>query len=364
MGHRNVGHGGDALQGLSLSVGGYRTESRSVISGFTVASGRFGSSAIVQIRNADAGVRVDIAEYGATLLRWQAPVAGASVDLVDSYATATELQSQAGVRSGVMVPFCNRVAQGRYAFDGVSYDLLPGTREKDRLIYHGFLRLLPLVVREAEATEDSTRVVLETTEIRPGRFPGYPFAIDVTVEYLVTERGLRLIIGGRNVGSRPAPYASGWHPYFRLGDGGIDDLELTVPGSTVIRTDDGLIPLTGRSAYLSLNDAPELDYRQARPLRGTAVDACYTDLAVGPDGRSHTVLRDSSTGADLDVWQERGLLHLFTGDTLPRDPRQSVALESVEVMTDAFNRGETTEAVTLRPGESRSFTCGVDVHDG
>lgn len=52
-------------------------------------------------------------------------------------------------------------------------------------------------------------------------------------------------------------------------------------------------------------------------------------------------------------------MHVFTGDTLARDRRRSIALEPVETPTNAFNQAELADAITLQPGETRSFRFGV-----
>jgi aldose 1-epimerase len=52
-------------------------------------------------------------------------------------------------------------------------------------------------------------------------------------------------------------------------------------------------------------------------------------------------------------------MHVFTGDTLERDQRRSIALEPVEVITNSFNRAELVEHITLAPDSHRSFRCGA-----
>ncbi|MGW7819567.1 hypothetical protein ACWGLF_15780 [Streptomyces puniciscabiei] len=66
------------------------------------------------------------------------------------------------------------------------------------------------------------------------------------------------------------------------------------------------------------------------------------------------------TGEELRVWQYGGYLHVFTGDTLARDCRASIALEPVETMTNAFNRPEPAAALALEPGGRREFGFGVE----
>jgi aldose 1-epimerase len=66
--------------------------------------------------------------------------------------------------------------------------------------------------------------------------------------YTITPGALAVRLTGTNVGERPAPSGSGWHPYLRLGAGPVDRLELHVPARTTIRTDAALIPLGGARA--------------------------------------------------------------------------------------------------------------------
>lgn len=331
-----------------------------VAMGFEASEGRFGGLDTLQLIDRSSGAGAVIARRGATLLRWFPAVgAGEPADVIDGYRDEAELVAQAGVRSGVMTPFSNRIAGGRYTFDGEHHDLLPGVPDPDRLIFHGFLRLL-----DCDATVDidgdTARVRLTSTAVRPGAFPGYPFAVDLAATFTLSPSALTLEITGRNVGDRPAPYGCGWHPYFRLGPAPVDRLELRVPARTSIRTDDALIPLPGERAHQPVEQDERPTYEVSRPVGDAVIDAAYADLEYDPDGRARTELRDPESGRALTIWQESGLMHVFTGDTLDRDQRASIALEPVELMTDAFNRPDCAEAVVLPPGSERNFRCGVD----
>jgi aldose 1-epimerase len=121
----------------------------------------------------DAATSAVFAIRGATLLQWRTQLRGAVIDLVDGYRNPRELTAQDGVRSGVMAPFQNRIADARYKYGDQSHDLLGGAR--NRLIYHGFLRLIDLEVRSAKATPGAALLTFSTTEIMPGRFAGYPY---------------------------------------------------------------------------------------------------------------------------------------------------------------------------------------------
>jgi aldose 1-epimerase len=95
-------------------------------------------------------------------------------------------------------------------------------------------------------------------------------------------------------------------------------------------------------------------------LAGRRLDVCFADLDPDRDARMRTTLTDPGSGITLSVWQERGLMHAYTGDNLARDGRRCIALEPVEFMTDAFNRADAGD-VTLPAGEARIFRCGVHV---
>ena len=136
---------------------------------------------------------------------------------------------------------------------------------------------------------------------------------------------------------------------------------LTVPADTLIRTDANYIPLAGKAAYVALNDEPALDFRQPRAIGAIKIDHCYTNLAPDADGRIRTHLRDPSTGIALAVWQEHGVMLVFSADTITRDVRRSVALEPMESMANAFNRPDCADAIRLEPGAERRYLCGVEI---
>jgi aldose 1-epimerase len=323
---------------------------------YLISHDRLGSAPVVVVSAPD-GARVTLARRGATLLSWEVNRLGAPFDLTDGYRDEAELLAQDGVRNGVLAPFPNRIADARYTFAGVEYDLRPGSTA--RLIYHGFARELPFDLAEAVVSDLAARLTF-TGRIDAGSNPGYPFALDLAVTYLVTADEISVTTHATNTGTSAAPYAAGWHPYFRL-PGAVDDWTLEIPARTIVRTDDALIPLDGDAAYQPLEDHPTLDFRRPRELSGLVIDACFTDLtATAEDGkRSETVLRHTQTSDELRVWQSGGSMHVFTGDTLARDRRRSIALEPVEAVTNAVNRADCAGALRLGPGETRSFRFGA-----
>ncbi|MFS0700323.1 aldose 1-epimerase [Cellulomonas sp. 179-A 4D5 NHS] len=313
-------------------------------------------SATEVLHAGDAELHVALA--GATPLRWLVPHDGAPWDLLDGYRDDAELAAQNGVRNGIMAPFCNRVADARYTFDGVEHDLAPGAA--DRVVYHGLVRTLPFtVVERTGATQAGAdghaSLRLRCTTLADSPAVGYAFPVVVEVTYTLGPRTLGVEITGHNVGDVAAPYASGWHPYFRLpGTERVDGLDLDLPASVAVRTDDALLPLPGADAFAQVG-APSW-----RPLGDAVLDAAFGGL----DPALPATVHDPATGARLLVRQDRGLVHVFTGDTLARDRRASLAVEPVEVMTDAFNRPDQAAAIRLEAGERRSFSFTVELVPG
>jgi aldose 1-epimerase len=305
----------------------------------------------------DTGRRVRIACHGAALIGFEVVRGGRSFDIAEGYRDAAEISARPGSRFGVMVPFAGRIADARYHFNGGDYDLQPGAAAGKRESRHGFVRDADFAVAELAADAGSARVTLSTSV---GRHPGYPFAIDLSVSFTLDADGLALAVRMRNGGDEPAPCYFGWHPYFHVSDGHADEWLLEIPAQTLIRTGADLIALGGNAAYVPLGDAPGLDFRHSRPIGDSVLDHEYTDLVAAADGRIRTRLRDPKSGFGITVWQERGVMHAFTGDTLKRDVRRSIALEPMECMANAFNRPEWAAALHLDPGAERVYRCGVE----
>jgi aldose 1-epimerase len=321
-----------------------------------------GPQDIVILHDVERGRSVRLARHGAALIGLEQKIGGTVHQLVDGYRDSAEIESHPSSRFAIMVPFANRIDDARYTFDGQSYDLQPGVQGAERASRHGFVRGVDFDIAVLHADAQSARVTFTTSVIRPGKFAGYPFAIDLAVTFALDANGISLVANMRNVGEKAAPCFFGWHPYFRLGDDGIAGWELEIPAKTLVRMNNDYIPLPGEDAYQPLDEAPRaLDFRKAKPIGTTEINHAYAHLVHGSDGRAHTRLRDPATGIGVSVWQEKGVMLAFTADTVTRDVRRSVALEPMESMSNAFNRPDCADAIRLEPGEERQFRCGVEI---
>lgn len=326
---------------------------------YTAERARLGEQEIVVLTGPGASRRLRVARHGAALLSFEVALDGSMHDLADGYCDAAEVASRPGSRFAIMVPFAGRIADARYHFDGQLQDLQPGVVGTARASRHGFVRDTEFEIAALEADEHGARVTLGTSSIRPQ--PGYPHAIDLTVTFTLDAGGITLEVRMCNVGDSAAPCFFGWHPYFRLADCTVDGWQLQIPAQTLIRADADLIALPGAAAFVALDDVPALDFRKPRLLGDSILDHEYTNLIADADGRIRTHLSDPSSGLGIAVWQEHGVMHAFTADTISRDARRAIALEPMECMADAFNRPECADAIRLLPGAERSFRCGVEV---
>ncbi len=264
-------------------------------------------------------------------------------DVLDGYA-ADEMCASG--RGQVLLPWPNRIEDGRYTFDGREHQL-PLTEVAAGNAIHGLVRWSSWTV--AELAEE--RVVLEHT-LHPQ--PGYPFTLALRVEYSLDADGLAVRTTATNAGEAPCPFGSGMHPYFTLGTPTVDALTLTVPARTVVASGPRGLPGGAQDV-----EGTDYDFRRPRVLGTTQLDNTFTDLERSDDGRIRVQLRDDESGVEVTVWASEAYSHLqlFTGDPLSDVSRRSLAVEPMTCPPNAFRTGE--GVVRLEPGGSWTGAWGI-----
>jgi aldose 1-epimerase len=258
-----------------------------------------------------------------------------------------ESSGPVGAAGQLLIPWPNRIRDGRYTFDGRAEQLVITEAAKANAI-HGLTRGLPWTL-DAK-TDFSLRMVL-----RLDPMPGYPHTLDLAAEYVLSaETGLSIVVTATNAGDTAAPYGIGSHAYLQI-DGGLDSepAELTVPAGLWLSVDERMIPLCD----VPVAGTP-YDFREARALRGAALDTAYTDLVRDADGYARVTLGRGVEGVTL--WFGAGLdwVQLFTGDPLVEPYRRSaLAVEPMSCPPNAFADG--TGVVRLEPGASVLHTWGI-----
>jgi aldose 1-epimerase len=274
-----------------------------------------------------------VTEVGAGLRAYSA----GGRDVLDGY-SPEELASSG--RGQLLIPWPNRIRDGAYELDGRHHQLPLNEPERNNAI-HGLVRWSSWSL--AERTAD--RAVLAHV-LRPQ--PGYPFTLELRVEYSLSSEGLVVRTTATNTGADACPYGAGAHPYLAVGTGRVDEAVLRVPARAVLSADERGIPVGSVPV-----EGTELDFRKPKPIGGARLDHCFTDLDRGEDGRASVEVGETTLWAD----ESYPYLMVFTGDGLPDADRRSLAVEPMTCAPNAFASGD--GLVILEPGESHAAVWGI-----
>lgn len=333
------------------------------MSRFTATQETFGEFPTINLRDTKTGATAIFALRGATLLSYSVPLKQGLFNIIDGYTTAQELAEHIGARSMIMAPFSNRIDKGHYRFNAQDH-VLHIANPRD-VAMHGFIGFIDFECKSMSAGDNSAEVVFVNSSIRNTTYQGYPFDVDVEVTARLNAQGIAMEIAGINHDDTPVPFGCGWHPYFKTCDTAIEHIKLTVPARTAIAVTDCLIPLLDKEAFVPVATVFEngFDVCRGSAVNGQVIDKAFTDLVADADGIMRTRIEDPQTKIRITVTQQRGLMHVFTGDTLTVRPRKSIALEPVEFMTNAFARPDCAERIILGPKQRRGFTFGVSAEN-
>jgi aldose 1-epimerase len=248
-----------------------------------------------------------------------------------------------------LIPWPNRLADGQYRFGGVDYQV-PLTEPEKHNAIHGFLRW-----RSWQARERTPDHVVMTIRLHP--MEGYPFALDVAVEYTLDEDGLTARTTATNIGETACPYGCGQHPYLAAGEESIDDCDLELVASTRILTSaDRQLP-TGTEPVAGTS----FDFREPRRIGGLQIDHAFSGLTRDTAGRAWVRLHRTD-GRTVQLWVDPGypIVELYTADELsPERRRRGLGAEPMTCPPNAFQAGQ--DVIRLEPGASATTAWGVQL---
>jgi aldose 1-epimerase len=244
---------------------------------------------------------------------------------------------------GVLVPWPNRLRDGRYTFDGVDYQL-PLTEPKTRNAIHGLGRW-----ERWRALEHQPDQVLLRLDISPQT--GWPFEVRVEVRYAIdAEQGLAVTTTATNLGTRRAPFGAGFHPYLSAAGAALADVSVTLPARQRLVLDEVQVPV----GVQAVSKTP-YDFQSGKKLKTVRMDDGFTDL-ITEDGRGVAAVRGKTGGAQLWFDETFRYLQAFTAEVFA-DGVPAVAIEPMTCAPDAFNSGD--GLMILEPGGSWSGTWGI-----
>ena len=274
--------------------------------------------------------RAVVSPWGASLRRYFLDEAdGRETDVLWGYGGGS---NKKGGQGDVLCPFPGRIPDGRYTFDGQTYQLDRNDKEGPNAI-HGFVRTIPWETRKREPSRARFEVRLEAAAYAPR---GYPFSLRVSVTYALDGNGLTCAFDVENVGSSAAPVGIGFHPYFTVGTGLIDEAEARIPCRGYLEFNERLLP-TGRVLDV---EGTEWDFRERRPVGARRFNHCFVNVVRDANGTATALLRHQGNGRQIEIAMDRAFtaIVVYTGDAIPDAPRRALAIEPMTCATDAFNR--------------------------
>lgn len=247
--------------------------------------------------------------------------------------------------SYVLVPYSNRIEDGRFCFNGNMHQLLSRHSYINAHAMHGdlFHRPLPLI----KQTENEIVCLYDSRHVTDSN---WPWAYTAEVTYRLDGRTLSATLKLTNESSEPMPAGLGWHPYFSR--------HLTREGEPVILqfNVDAVYPDRNDNRMPSGAAEPIPDFMNfATPsplLPEQFIDHCFT----GYDGHGSIAWPESGVTAQFSC---KNTTHLVIYN--PDEP-----YFAIEPVTNAnnginlYNNGdETTGIVVLQPAET--LTAAFDL---
>ncbi|HEX4804367.1 MAG TPA: hypothetical protein VFU94_00575 [Conexibacter sp.] len=190
-------------------------------------------------------------------------------EVLDGYGAGERISDG---RGQILIPWPNRLRDGRYEWGGETWQL-PLTEPPKGNAIHGLVRWASW--RAVERSE--ARVVL-AHRLHPQA--GWPFTLDLELEYALDDEGLTVRTRAANAGGEPCPFGAGAHPYLTVGTARVDEAVLQAPGGVRLLADERQIPTGEREAV----DGTRYDFRAGRNVGDVELDDAFTELARDADG--------------------------------------------------------------------------------
>ena len=301
-------------------------------------------------------ISVKISNYGGTIVSILAPDRSGEMGEVTLGFDTIEGYLDSGFYLGATIGrYANRIANGGFSLDGVSYDLAINNGSNH---LHGGIRGFDKVVWEPELLDSGLRLIYTSHDMEEG----YPGTLDASVTF--TLRGDSLEVDYLAETDKPTVVNLTNHAYFNLADGGsILDHMLWIDADCYSPVNENLIPLGDHEA---VRGSP-FDFREEVEVGGRINDA-HVQLARGGGYDHNYVLNqitnpqirvtDPESGRTLEVSTTMPGVQFYTGNFLdgsdmgrngPINRRSGLCFET-QFFPDSPNQPGFPSTV-LRPGE-------------
>jgi aldose 1-epimerase len=270
------------------------------------------------------GLVAKITNYGGIVTELHVPDRhGNTVDVVLGFDTLDEYVSHNPYFGCMVGRVGNRIAGGTFMLDGRTYTLATNNGPNH---LHGGVKGWDKVVWDAEMLETRNGPGVRLTYHAPDGEEGYPGAVDVTVDYILTLDN-ELLIDMSATTDAPTPINVVHHSYWNLAghdQGPILDHELMLNAQRYTPADDTLIPtgaiepVAGTPYDFTTAKAIGADIDQLPP---SGDDPGGYDLNYVVDGtygrlRRAAVVRHPASGRRMEIWSTMPGIQFYTGNFL------------------------------------------------
>jgi aldose 1-epimerase len=229
-----------------------------------------------------------------------------------------------GMASFPLLPFSNRIADGRFVWEGEEHRLIANMPPEPHANHGvGFQRDWSLTAQ----TETSVTLSLEH-----GGDAGWPWPFEAHQVLTVTEQSLTLAMSARNLGSKPLPLAFGHHPHFDSAGATLDFV-----AARVWMTDSQNLPTH------AVQPRGDFDFSAPSLVSGRDIDNCYADW----NGAASITWEDRAFAVDIRASPSLPAVVVF----IPK-AGTAFAFEPVPHLSNALNRvGDEPAMPVIAPGE-------------
>ena len=241
-----------------------------------------------------SGMEVYVTNFGAVIVAILAPDRdGKMDDIALGYNDVLNYGMAGDPNFGAVVGrFGNRIDGGKFTLDGKTYELPINETNNNNQLHGGKKGFGELVWDVYGVSENTIQLSLHS----PDGDMGYPGALDVKVEYVLTDEN-ELEVGYRAVTDAPTVLNLTQHTYFNLlgeGKGNILDHELMMKADHFIPIDERSIP-TGEIAPVK---GTPMDFTSPAKI-GSRLNEDFEQLVVG-NGYDHCwVINKEKEGLEL-----------------------------------------------------------------
>lgn len=226
-----------------------------------------------------------------------------------------------------LVPFSNRIANGKFHWEGEQIEIEPNFAPEPHAI-HGIGWKVPWEITE----QSDAQTVLTFRHHADDRWR-WPFA--ATQFFTLGEDILTIALEAMNLSDAPVPLAFGHHPYFDQ-----NDAYLSFEAEQVYMADDSGLPTYCQPPKGAF------DFAKGERVQGHDVDHCYG----GWKGETRIIWKDRPLGLRITSDMPAAVLYI------PRDG-DAFCFEPVPHINNALNRrGDSPTMPVIQPGSSYQST--------